>query len=207
MTRPQTAVILTPPNSLAATWPITDKDMDKDMFRKKFLFPLCYLVVVALAIVGANHMIPKHPMGAGLGGGAAMAGMEPAAGDATSDKLALTQTVAVPVPAIDESELKDAPVVTALPATDTPEEAPITISPDKPEIIHLNKDAVNVLVGSGVFVMDGVNVFVAVNVRVGKGVLVRVGGTAVLVADGTAVLVGVLVVVAVIVLVGKAVAV
>lgn len=111
--------------------------MNKDMFRKKFLFPLCYLLVTGLAIVGGNHMIPRSTDRTATGG---MAFIEPAAGAETS--------TAAPVPAIDESALADAPIVPALESVDAAEEPPIRISPDKPEIIHLSKDAVNVLVGS-----------------------------------------------------------
>ncbi len=102
----------------------------KENFRKKLILPVAYCAVLAMAIWSGNAMIPNQgilPM--------TFSGLEPAAG-AESD-----------MPKVTGADLKDAPELPALPA-DAKEEAPLHISPDKPEIIHLDRDAVNVLVGS-----------------------------------------------------------
>lgn len=101
---------------------------DKDNFRKKYLLPVTYCAVLAMAIWSGNSLIPDtsgYPSG--------FSAVEPAAGDVAD------------MPTVSEADLKDAP---ELPALDAKEEAPLRISSDKPEIIHLDRDAVNILVGN-----------------------------------------------------------
>ncbi len=105
---------------------------NKENFRKKFLLPVTYCAVLGLAIWSGNALIPNQGKLAPM----SFSGLEPAAGAETNN-----------MPKINEADLKDAPELPAL-ATDAKEEAPLRISPDKPEVIHLDRDAVNVLVGS-----------------------------------------------------------
>lgn len=111
--------------------------MNKDLFRKKLLLPVTYILVVGIAVLGANQLVSEVKDNATTY--PAIAAIEPAAGD---------EAAAAPVPPVSEAELKDAPVVNELPAAEAPEEAPLRISPDKPEVLHLNGDVVSVLVGS-----------------------------------------------------------
>lgn len=100
----------------------------KDTFRKKYLLPVTYCAVLGLAIWSGNALIPNSGISS-----MSFSGIEPAAG-AEADMAK-----------VNEADLKDAP---ELPALDAEEQAPLRISPDKPEVIHLDRDAVNVLVGS-----------------------------------------------------------
>ena len=114
---------------------------DNKDFRKKYLLPMAYCGVLAIALWSATGMIsviaPKS------GNAPTFANIEPAAG---SDIMPAS---------VSESDLVNSPVVPAIPA-DTPadtnvdaaEEAPLRISSDKPEVVKLDRDAVNVLVGS-----------------------------------------------------------
>lgn len=113
--------------------------MNKEFFRSKLLLPLCYICVLALAIISADSFIPRAERAAEMASASSFMGIEPAAG-AEMDGAA-------PVPQVDESELKDATVIDDA-AVVAEEQPPLRISPDKPEIVHLDKDAVNVLVGS-----------------------------------------------------------
>lgn len=106
---------------------------DKNNFRKKFLLPVTYCAVLGMAIWSGNALIPHQgipPL--------SFSGIEPAAGETSPP---------APMPKVSEEDLKDAPELPAL-ATDKEEETPLRISPDKPEVIHLDQDAVNILVGS-----------------------------------------------------------
>lgn len=114
--------------------------MYKEFFRSKLLLPVCYICVLALAIVSADSFIPRAQHAAEMAQARSFMGIEPAAGAELGDG-------AVPVPQVDESELKDAPIIDGV-VVEAEEEPPLRISPDKPEIVHLDKDAVNVLVGS-----------------------------------------------------------
>ncbi|OFW88283.1 MAG: hypothetical protein A3B66_10520 [Alphaproteobacteria bacterium RIFCSPHIGHO2_02_FULL_46_13] len=110
---------------------------DKKDFRKKYLLPMTYCGVLALALWSATGMISV--IGPKSNGVSSFANIEPAAGDAM-------------LPAkVSEADLTNAPVVPAIPTdttTDAAEEAPLRISSDKPEVVKLDRDAVNVLVGS-----------------------------------------------------------
>ena len=103
---------------------------NKETFRKKFLLPVTYCAVLGMAIWSGNALIP-HQGGQSMG----FSGLEPAAGAEST------------IPTVSESELKDAPELPALPS-DAKEEAPLRISPDKPEVLHLDRDAINIMVGS-----------------------------------------------------------
>jgi hypothetical protein len=103
---------------------------NKENFRKKFLLPVTYCAVLGLAVWSGNTLIPNNGTG-----GFAVSGIEPAAGDEET------------MPKVNEADLKDAPVVAAL-TEDAKEQEPLRISPDKPEVIQLNEDAINILVGS-----------------------------------------------------------
>lgn len=113
-------------------------------FRKKYLLPVVYSGVLAVALWSATGMIavmtPKS------GSSTPLANIEPAAGPEI-------------LPAkVSESDLVNAPIVPDIPSdsssttatinADAAEEAPLRISSDKPEVIQLDRDAVNVLVGS-----------------------------------------------------------
>lgn len=118
---------------------------DNKYFRKKYILPIAYCGVLAVALWSATGMIsvmaPKSS-----GNAISFENLEPAAGN---DMLPAK---------VSEADLANAPVVPAIPSdttaspTDTTidaaEEAPLRISPDKPEVIKLDRDAVNVLVGS-----------------------------------------------------------
>ena len=117
--------------------------MNKEFLRSKLLLPLCYICVVALAIISANSFIPHAQRAAEYAQASGFMGIEPAAGAEMTEG----NNGAVPIPQVDESELKDAPIIDGVVA-EAEEEPPLRISPDKPEIVHLDKDAVNVLVGS-----------------------------------------------------------
>ncbi len=117
--------------------------MNKEFFRSKLLLPACYICVLALAIISADSMIPRAQHAAEFAQASGFMGIEPASGA----EMAETNNGAVPVPQVDESELKDAPIIEGV-VVEAEELPPLRISPDKPEIVHLDKDAVNVLVGS-----------------------------------------------------------
>lgn len=116
----------------------------KQTFRKKYLLPTAYLCVLGMAMWSGNAMIPdKLPSTSSSSSmseiALAQSSIEPAAGEPDNASL----------PQVSAAELKDIREVDALPlAIDTKESAPLRISPDKPEVIHLDEDAVNVLVGS-----------------------------------------------------------
>ncbi len=114
---------------------------NKDLFRKKFLFPLTYVCVVALGVWGASALIPQT--GSSIAGTPTFSSVEPAAG---SDEIA-QMTKDGQIEAIDEKSVIDAPPIEGLKASDQ-ELAPLMITPDKPEIVTLDRDAVNVIVGS-----------------------------------------------------------
>ncbi|MFA7276452.1 MAG: pilus assembly protein N-terminal domain-containing protein [Pseudobdellovibrionaceae bacterium] len=112
-------------------------------FRKKFLLPLAYCGIVALAIWSGDSMISHFKTDSSY------AVIAPAAGESAEAVPEGAMTAAGPVIApVDASVLTDAPTVLELPQTDAPEEAPLRISFDKPEIVTLKGDAVNVIVGS-----------------------------------------------------------
>lgn len=103
---------------------------NKEIFRKKILLPVTYCAVLGLAVWSGNTLIPDNGTN-----GFSVASVEPAAGN--------EETIAK----VNEADLQDAPIVPAL-TEDAKEEEPLRISPDKPEIIQLNEDAINILVGS-----------------------------------------------------------
>lgn len=113
----------------------------KDVFRKKALFPLTYACVVALGIWGATAMIPQT--GSSIAASPSFGLVEPAAG--SEDIAQMTQNGQIE--AIDEKAVIDAPPIDGLKASEQ-ELAPLMITPDKPEIVTLDRDAVNVIVGS-----------------------------------------------------------
>jgi|GEM_PF-4830202 len=112
---------------------------DNKDFRKKFLLPTVYCAVVAMAIWSGNSMVSS--IASNAVGGYAVSGIETASGEE-----------AEALPKVSEAELADAPELPALPVAavtqDATELPPLRISPDKPEVIQLDRDAVNVLVGS-----------------------------------------------------------
>ena len=124
-------------------------------FRKKYLVPVTYCAVVALALWSGTAMVGNFQNGQSPFGysanvaSIATATLEPAAGDeiqATDDKTmpSVTADVLQNATTLDELGLISTDVVQA----DAKELPPLRISPDKPEIIQLDRDAVNVLVGS-----------------------------------------------------------
>lgn len=115
--------------------------VDNKHFRKKYILPIAYCGILAVAVWSATGVVsvmsPKTPQSP------AMENLEPAAG---TESLPLN---------VKETDLVNAPVMpdipsATLPATsaDAVEDVPLRISSDKPEIIKLDRDAVNVLVGS-----------------------------------------------------------
>lgn len=114
---------------------LSDKFSDmftKENFRKKLLLPTAYCAVLGLAIWSGNALIPTHSIHPSF------TTIEPAAGEeATTPNLKVSQ-----------DDLQAAEELPALTAEDAAEIPPLRISPDKPEIIKLDRDAVNVLVGS-----------------------------------------------------------
>jgi hypothetical protein len=111
-------------------------------FRQKYLLPITYCGVMVFALWGATGLVSvMAPKSNNI---ISFENLEPAAGDeatpttATASDLKGAQELP-PIPTADP--------VTA-PTTDAAEEAPLRISSDKPEVIKLDRDAVNVLVGS-----------------------------------------------------------
>ena len=128
---------------------MTNKAPEKNIFRTKVLFPLSYACVVALAIWGATGLIPNSTAATQPNPTAQSSyfGIEPAAGD----ELNLAQIDMDPqIPAISETEIIDVPELELTPAegVDATEMTPLRISPDKPEIVQLDRSAVNILVGN-----------------------------------------------------------
>lgn len=119
---------------------------DNKDFRKKYILPIVYCGVVAVALWSATGMISvMNPQSSN--GSFTFANIEPAAGSedhTTHDTL--------PAKVSETDLVNSAPVVPAIPSenptVDAAEEAPLRISSDKPEVIKLERDAVNVLVGS-----------------------------------------------------------
>lgn len=112
---------------------------DNKYFRKKYILPLTYCGVLAAALWSATGMVsviaPKSDASFSF------ANIETAAG-----------TEILPVK-VSDKDLINVPIVPAIPSeeletVDAAEEAPLRISSDKPEVIKLDRDAVNVLVGS-----------------------------------------------------------
>lgn len=103
----------------------------KENFRKKLLLPVTYCAVLAMAVWSGNTLIPDHASSNSV------AAIEPASGNELE-----TTTLKV-----SQEDLQSAQELPAI-ADDAPETPPLRISPDKPEIIKLDRDAVNVLVGS-----------------------------------------------------------
>lgn len=133
---------------------------EKNIFRKKILFPLSYACVVGLAVWGATGFIPdaRHvqtivpsPVSTPS---SPFTRIEPAAGEASTRNAGEIELVQVDmsnhIPAIDETDIIETPALddTTAETGDAPEIAPLRISPDKPEIIELERSAVNVMVGS-----------------------------------------------------------
>ncbi|MDD3020464.1 MAG: pilus assembly protein N-terminal domain-containing protein [Alphaproteobacteria bacterium] len=119
---------------------------EKNIFRKKILFPLSYACMVGLAIWGATGLIPDGMAKSGTVAPYFMS-VEPASGD----EMKMAQIdMDLQIPPIDEKEIIDTPPIEGLETSqaDAPEMAPLKISPDKPEIIELDRPAVNVLVGN-----------------------------------------------------------
>jgi Flp pilus assembly secretin CpaC len=113
-------------------------------FRKKYLLPIAYCGVLAVALWSATGMISV--IGPKSNGVSSFSNIEPASGDEGDGMLPAK---------VSESDLVNTPVVPAIPTdatqpatVDAAEEAPLRISSDKPEVIKLDRDAVNVLVGS-----------------------------------------------------------
>ncbi len=119
---------------------------EKNVFRNKYLFPVLYCAVIAMALWSGTAMVSTISPNKGLD----LSTIETAAGE--ENKTDPTKNVTA---SSDElagfSELPPIPTepVSAEPLTkDATELAPLRISPDKPEIVQLDRDAVNVLVGS-----------------------------------------------------------
>jgi hypothetical protein len=126
---------------------------EKTMFRKKYLFPIAYCGVIAMALLSGTSMISSISQS---NNGSEFAAIETAAGESVA--AVNNENLAVKNAAVSSDELvgyKDLPPIpaepsgeTAQPMTDASELPPLRISPDKPEVIQLERDAVNVLVGS-----------------------------------------------------------
>lgn len=98
-----------------------------EMFSNKLLVPLSYLAVLVLAILATTALIPKPHSEENK-----MSRIEPAAGEDTQSL----------------SEAYDAPSSDKLNDVETTELPPLRISPDKTEIVHLEREAINILVGN-----------------------------------------------------------
>lgn len=137
----------------------------KDIFRKKLLLPLAYACVVAVALWGATAMVPdiyrpQDDLPSPISSPAPFRGIEPAAGESTEqapqpdtnlpESKGLNVSQIQEIPPIPESEVVEPPSFETehQAAPDAPEAAPLRISPDKPEIVALDRAAVNVLVGN-----------------------------------------------------------
>lgn len=114
-------------------------DNNKD-FRKKYLLPVTYCGVLAIALWSATGMVSViAPRSSGT---SLFSNIEPAAGNEGNYILPAK---------VSESDLVNIPVAPEIPSdttVDAAEETPLRISSDKPEVIKLDRDAVNVLVGS-----------------------------------------------------------
>ncbi|HOO51150.1 MAG TPA: pilus assembly protein N-terminal domain-containing protein [Alphaproteobacteria bacterium] len=133
---------------------------DKNTNSKKLLVPLSYCCMLGLAVWGGTGLIPEGVANTQAGTQIANNGyetgyvdIEPSAGQEISQEMMLAQIDMEPsIPTIEESEIIDAPAIEELETTtstnDTQEMTPLRISPDKPEIIELDRGAVNVIVGS-----------------------------------------------------------
>lgn len=117
---------------------------DNHNFRKKYLMPMAYGAVMVMAVWSATGLIKT--MGPNMGSQTiSLENLEPAAGEEIIQaKVSETELVGAPeLPAIpSDSTLENAG------PTDAEEAPPLRISSDKPEVIKLDRDAVNVLVGS-----------------------------------------------------------
>lgn len=114
------------------------QNSEQNIFRKKFLLPVAYVCMVGLGVWGATGLIPQSSTTTQAGFGS----IAPAAGEETE-----TVMPEVSIEQVDENLLKSTPPLEAL-SSDAQELPPIRISPDKPEVIELDRDAVNVIVGS-----------------------------------------------------------
>lgn len=120
---------------------------EKNVFRKKYMFPLLYCGVIAMALWSGTAMVSSFALNQGI----SFSAIETAAGeDIKGDAI---KTVAVSSDElVGSNELPPIPAEPAtsdvLLATDATELPPLRISPDKPEVIQLDRDAINVLVGS-----------------------------------------------------------
>lgn len=120
---------------------------EKSASRKKYLFPVLYCAVIAMALWSGTSMISSITPNKGM----QFSAIETAAGE--EEKTNAIKTVAV-----SSDELvgyNDLPPIPAEPASaeapiskDATELPPLRISPDKPEVVQLDRDAVNILVGS-----------------------------------------------------------
>lgn len=113
---------------------------EKNVFSKKYMFPILYCAVIAMALWSGTSMVSSFGPNMGM----QFSSIETAAGEeiktvaVNSDELiGANELPAIP------AEPVDAPL-----ASDATELPPLRISPDKPEIIQLDRDAINVLVGS-----------------------------------------------------------
>ena len=122
---------------------------ENNSFRKKYLLPVVYCGVVAMAMWSASGMmaVVKPQNGRAV---SPFENIEPAAGAeilpakvSESDLVGVTELPSIPA----DTELNKAPAEkdAGAPTEDLP---PLRISSDKPEVITLDRDAVNVLVGS-----------------------------------------------------------
>lgn len=110
---------------------------DNKKSSKKYILPIAYCGVLAMAVWSATGMVSV--IGPKNNGSFSIAQLEPAAGNEMMPvKVSSTELVGA-------AEL---PAIPSETAADAQEEAPLRISPDKPEVIQLDRDAVNVLVGS-----------------------------------------------------------
>ena len=105
-------------------------------FRQKYLLPITCCGVLAVALWSATGMLSV--INFQKDAPSSFENLEPAAGDEATAVTATSSDVA------GAQELPPLPSV----ATDTAEDTPLRISSDKPEVIKLDRDAVNVLVGS-----------------------------------------------------------
>lgn len=123
---------------------MSDDKKTTSFFSKKALTPTAYIVVVLMAVWSGTTMIKGFQQQYNPNAPITMAevqeasSVEPVAGDEAIPQM----------PSVTEDDLKSAPVVDELAASDSAEIAPLKISPDKPEIIKLDRDVVNILVGN-----------------------------------------------------------
>lgn len=119
----------------------------KNVSRHKYIFPIFYSAVIVMAVWSGTSMIKTiSPQN-----GAQFSSIEAAAGEEIKGD-AIKNIAVSSDELVDANELPPIPTeplsTTTSVANDATELPPLRISPDKPEVIQLDRDAINVLVGS-----------------------------------------------------------